>query len=437
MSVPLRYALFGLLEQLAQWRQGSQNPAAQPASGATGERSLWVFVSTIGELNAIEPFLLLLLQAMGQPPLTLISDRTNYRDAYLRKFPQAQVERIDGSMAQARALTRRRPPALFVVAEIPCTLHDAPCRLSFSTVHQARRAGAAVVLVNGWLYGQQPPSRMDAIENRWFHADYLRQFALMTVQTPAIRERLCAAGMAPERVRVVGNMKFDALSLTNGAGAASDLGRAIEAQARGPVIVVGSVSELAEQRALLQGFEAVLAAHPGAMMVLAPRHPEKPERMQALRALAAGFPFQTRFRSQHAPADAVQTQLLVLDTIGELRGCYATATIAFVGNDHNVLEPLAFGKPVFVGPGWETAFPSYPVYQQLIERQVLHPVPALEALGPAWLRFLEAPAVHASASRERFEAVLASARGASEATMQALREFGLLPQHAGTAAAAA
>src|SRR6266852_5992653 len=59
-------------------------------------------------------------------------------------------------------------PALLIVAEIPSRLSDAPCRFPFAFAYEAKRAGAAVCLINGWLYGEEPASRIDRLERSWF-----------------------------------------------------------------------------------------------------------------------------------------------------------------------------------------------------------------------------------------------------------------------------
>lgn len=426
----LRWRLFGVLERAAALRSGAPAAVLPPAGASGGPRALWVFVSTIGELNAIEPFLNELLQALGDPPLLLISDRGLYADAYRAKYPQALLAQSSGTQADVQALAARHPPLLLLVAEIPARLHDAPCRCSFALLQAARSAGAPVVLANGWLYGYAPPSRIDHLEQALFGSAYVQAFDLMLVQTEAVRAQLLAAGAEPARVVVTGNVKFDAMDSAYGlpphAREPGSLhGSLLARAAQGPVIVAGSVTETADQRALLQAFAPVLAAQPGALLVLAPRHPENAPRMQALRALLAESAVAHRWRSAHAAASAVQTSVLVLDTMGELRGCYAAATLAFVGTDHNVLEPLAFGKPVFVGPGWEPTYPSYPVYTLLREAGVLQFVDALQDLAPRWLAALQ-DTTGAHADARRTEAALAQARGAVARKMAALRASPLL-----------
>ena len=425
VPLALRLGLFGLLERAAALRSGVPAAVLPPAAGAGGPRALWSFVSTIGELNAIEPFLNELLLALGNPPLLLISDRALYADAYRAKYPQALLAQTSGTQADVQALAERQPPLLLLVAEIPARLHDAPCRCSFALLHAARSAGAPALLANGWLYGYAPPSRIDHVEQALFATAYVQAFDLLLVQTEAVRAQLLAAGAEPARVVVTGNVKFDAMAgaygLPPGARAPGSLhGHLLARAAQGPVIVAGSVTETADQRALLQAYAPVLADHPGALLVLAPRHPENTPRMQALRALLAESGLPHRWRSGDDAASAVQTSVLVLDTMGELRGCYAAATLAFVGTDHNVLEPLAFGKPVFVGPGWEPTYPSYPVYTLLREAGGLHAVDALPDLAARWLAALQ-DETGARASARRSEAVLARARGAVARKMAALR----------------
>ena len=82
---------------------------------------------------------------------------------------------------------------------------------------------------------------------------------------------------------------------------------------------------------------------------------------------------------------------MVLDTMGELRDFYAAATVAHVGVDHNVLEPLAFGKPVTVKPGWNTTYPSYPVYRVLMDSKALLEADNAAPLAGHWLELLDCP----------------------------------------------
>lgn len=130
-------------------------------------------------------------------------------------------------------------------------------------------------------------------------------------------------------------------------------------------------------------------------------------------------------RSQQAlPADTV---VLVLDTMGELRDFYATASVAHVGVDHNAREPLGFGKPMTVSPGWGRTYPSFPVFEMLGQPDELMEADDAAALEAARTHCLaQGPLCTALDARAR--ETLAKARGAPELHLQALAPLlGALP----------
>jgi 3-deoxy-D-manno-octulosonic-acid transferase len=227
-------------------------------------------------------------------------------------------------------------------------------------------------------------------------------------------------------VSVTGNIKFDAMRPAAAAAAEAPLRLALRQRRQGPVIVAGSVSEPSDQRAILTAFAMVRSRAPSALLILAPRHPEERDRMVLLETLLREFGLEHQWRSRSAPDSAVQGPVLILDTMGELRDCYAEASWAFVGTDHNVLEPLGFGKPVFVTGGWEPTYPSYPVYRHLLDAGALHEVVAIDALGPAWVAQIDRERADSAGERERIEAVLVRMRGAVERNLAALRDSGVL-----------
>ena len=137
LSTHAKITLFRSLEWLGNMRarlRGAAGPERDTASAARpviAPGALWVFVSTIGELNAIEPFMTLLLAEMRPEALVLLTDRKTYRDSYLAKYSFARVYELDGTSRDLVDLVRSAPPRLLLLAEIPCMLFDAPCHLSF------------------------------------------------------------------------------------------------------------------------------------------------------------------------------------------------------------------------------------------------------------------------------------------------------------------
>ena len=421
--LPLRWALFRGLEALSDLRGNVAAHGSQIEAPDVPQAALWIYVSTLGELNAVEPLLREVVGALPHLRPVLITEHAHYRAAYAARYPQAGICVTRGHSRDAALLARRFPPRLLLVAEIPCLPSDAPCRLSFAFVRAARRAGARTVLANGWLYNYTPASRMDLIERRWFERDYVHAFDLLCMQHEVGRQRLLAAGADPARVVVTGNLKFDAVQ---GAPAALHTARspvllASVLHSGRPVVVAGCLTRDEELLRVLDAFAQLRARHPATLLVLAPRHPEVPRNMELLRQGLAARGLGAAYRSQLQVGPLPgQPDALVLDTMGDLRDFYAAATVAHVGVDHNVLEPLAFDKPVTVGPGWDTTYPSYPVYALLSQAGALLQAEGAAALAAHWLACL----AH-DGTRERqavlVRQTLAQAAGATARHLSALQ----------------
>jgi 3-deoxy-D-manno-octulosonic-acid transferase len=118
----------------------------------------------------------------------------------------------------------------------------------------------------------------------------------------------------------------------------------------GPVLVCGSTVE-DEEPPLLRAFENVRVSHPRAVMILAPRHPERFEGVASL-LQQMGIPAHRRSRWQGEP---LAGGVFLVDTIGELAALYALADVAFVGGSlvprggHNIIEPAQHGVAIVTG----------------------------------------------------------------------------------------
>src|SRR5204863_8079079 len=108
-----------------------------------------------------------------------------------------------------------------------------------------------------------------------------------------------------------------------------------------------------EEASGLGAFSRIKAAVPSALLIFAPR---QPERFGEVERLARDAGLVTTRRSE-LPIDAEpRADVVVLDSIGELAQIYQLATAVFVGGSlvdqggHNILEPAVFGKPIVFGP---------------------------------------------------------------------------------------
>ena len=174
----------------------------------------------------------------------------------------------------------------------------------------------------------------------------LRSVRLVAAQSEADAARFVRLGADPSRVVVTGNLKFDTPPVDH-----ADFVREFRGhRGSGPVWIAASTHE-DEEAAVLEAHRALLRRWPDALLLWAPRHPER-FRAVAQRLREAGWRVRTR-SEERWPGDA---QAFVVDTLGELTRFYACAQVAFVGGSlqpvggHNLLEPAATCTAILSGP---------------------------------------------------------------------------------------
>jgi len=195
----------------------------------------------------------------------------------------------------------------------------------------------------------------------------LRKVSLWLAQSEEDARRLVAMGALEGAVRVGGNLKYDVRAPKE-----SWVAELIKEAAGGrPIVVAGSTvgaKRFDEERMILAAWRNTKQVDLEAMLVLAPRHPERFETVSSQTAeyrrltasdLKMGVRSTYAFTESGEIEDGLPVDVIVLDTIGDLAAVYGIADIAFVGGSlvphggHNPLEPAQFGVPVVMGPSYE------------------------------------------------------------------------------------
>jgi len=207
-------------------------------------------------------------------------------------------------------------------------------------------SGASIAIVNARISDSSWPGyrRFRSVLRK-----ILGQIDIFLAQTDEDRKRLIDIGAPAERVQVSGNLKFD-IELPAAPPVVASLRAAFARDQASPIIVCGSTVE-GEEPLLMRAFENVLASHPRAVMILAPRHPERFNGVDAmLKQLGVRF-----WRRSLWSGESLAGGVLLVDTIGELAALYGVADITFVGGSlvprggHNIIEPAQHGVPIVVG----------------------------------------------------------------------------------------
>jgi 3-deoxy-D-manno-octulosonic-acid transferase len=299
-------------------------------------RPVWIHAASVGEVRSIEP-LVRELKARAPRRKVLVSTFTatgNRIAAGIAGVDATIFLPFDCIWAVRRALTIFNPSLLVIIeTEIWPNL-----------LRQAYSRGVPTVLLSGRL------SEKAFARYRLFQGLFQRALGFLTamgMQSSADAARVIKLGATPTKVTVVGSLKC-----------ASGLGTSVDQRivcARNPhrqVLVAGS-SHRGEEAILLEAFRAVRAEFPGLSMVLAPRHPE---RFSEVEKLLVDSSFAYQCKSQMGTERYFTQDVLLLDTIGELRDFFAAGDIAFVGGSmvdiggHNVLEPARYHIPILFGP---------------------------------------------------------------------------------------
>jgi 3-deoxy-D-manno-octulosonic-acid transferase len=319
-------------------RLGRALPALPQA--ADGRGPIWLHAVSVGEATAARPLVARLRAARPEIPV-VVSTVTDTGQAVARSqlpgvptfyFP------LDFAGPVARALSHVRP-RLVVLMET---------ELWPTFLLTCRRRGIPVLLANGRISRRSFARYARA---RALLGPTLTAIAAFCMQTREDAERIIALGADPARVAVLGNVKYD---LAPGAPArAADLGLAAGA----PLLVAGSTHR-GEEEAVLGALALGREVAPGLRLLVAPRHPERAREVEGL-VRRAGHAGVLRSALPGGARAADGAPVIVLDTVGELAGIYALATLAFVGGSlvpwggHNPLEPAAWGCPVLFGPHME------------------------------------------------------------------------------------
>jgi 3-deoxy-D-manno-octulosonic-acid transferase len=146
-----------------------------------------------------------------------------------------------------------------------------------------------------------------------------------------------------------------------------------------PIWVAGSTHH-GEEAQLLDAHRQVLQRQPGALLVIAPRHPERARDLAPL-CRQRGLTFQYLSRMS---AGIGNSGVLIVDSFGDLVYLYGLATAAFVGGSlierggHNPLEALMAATPVISGPSVDN---FQVVYQGLVDAGAVRIVSTEAALA--------------------------------------------------------
>jgi 3-deoxy-D-manno-octulosonic-acid transferase len=374
-----------------------------PASGG----GILIHAASLGEVNAAAPLVSALLRDQPKTPLTL----TTFTPTGSRRVRALFGKRVHHVYAPldlpgaVRRFLRRQRPRLVIIMET---------EIWPNLFHVVGREGVPLMMANARL--SEASLRGYARVSRLV-SETLAGVRWVGAQSVQDAERLLSCGAPKEGTKVTGNLKFDLEVAATLATEAQSL-RARWGADR-PVLTAGSTRP-GDEEVLIAAFLSIRVQSPGALLIIAPRHPERFEET-ARRAGAGGLRVARRSQDAACPADA---DCFVIDTMGELMRYYACGDVTFVGGTfadvggHNLLEPAALGKPVLFGPH---TYNTDDVANALEESGGGKRLASGEELVAAVLEWFNNEDSRRGAGKAALE-VAESGRGALALTLQAVRK---------------
>jgi 3-deoxy-D-manno-octulosonic-acid transferase len=366
---------------------------------------IWVHAVSVGEVLAVSGLVEAMRRNFPQRRV-LVSTTTDTGQQLARKrFGEANVFYFPLDFAFAiRPYLQALRPELVVLAET---------EFWPNFLRLVHASGARIAVVNGRISDRSLPNYR---RFQWALRRMLAHVDMFLTQTDEDAERLRSIGAEPARIRVTGNLKFD-VAVPTPAPIVETLRRSLTSDGAGPVLVCGSTVE-GEEEILLEAFETVRSVHPRAVMILAPRHPERFEEVAALLD-QSGVPFKRRTQWS---GETLAGGVLLVDSIGELSSLYALADIAFVGGSlvprggHNIIEPALHGVTIVVGKHTENFRDIVALFRSRDAVRIVDP----SELAALLMQLLADDAERIALGRRAAETVR-SQTGATERTLAALQ----------------
>ena len=306
-----------------------------------GERlrdCLWIHAVSVGEVNAAVP-LLAALRARYPEQALLVTTTTPTGSARVRALWGDSVKHVYlpyDLPGAVRNFIEHFQPRLALVMET---------EIWPNLFAELQRRGVPVIIANARLSerslkGYSPFAPLVRIT--------MATVDCVAAQSEADAARYRKLGARDSSVAVTGNLKYD-LPLPEGI---VEQAKKWRTSWRDRPVWIAASTHPEEEAVMMDAHRAVLAGYPQALLLWAPRHPD---RFAAVASNCIRSGFRVRLRSvDRLPAS--DTEVFVIDSLGELMAFYAASDVAFVGGSlqevggHNLLEPAALGVPALVGP---------------------------------------------------------------------------------------
>jgi 3-deoxy-D-manno-octulosonic-acid transferase len=313
-----------------------------PSSSRLRRGSIWIHALSVGEVVSSLPLIRALKRKYPERDIvvsvTTAQGMEIARNELLGEVKKLVSMPIDFWWSIHRMIVFMNP-SLFVLVETD---------IWPGLIFHLKERGVKAILVNGRI------SPRTLTRYRWFRTIIrliLDSFESCLMQSDLDRDRLLEIGLSENRVKTVGNIKFDRDWMPMGEEECEQWLDTLKLSPKDILWVAGSTHR-GEEDVILDAFLELRKFFSALRLIIAPR---EVDRAAEVEKLISGKGLSAVLRKD-LPHKRGPCDVLILDTLGELERIYGIAQISFVGGSlepiggHNLLEPASFGKPVLFGP---------------------------------------------------------------------------------------
>ena len=405
----------------------SQRLGNYPDFKHDGGKVIWLHCVSVGETNAARPLVDELEKQFPDHRL-VVSTTTKTGQELAQNIFKDKSDAIfyfpfDFQFAVRRALKNFKPAVVLLMET----------EIWPRYIHEAKLTGAKIAIVNGRL-SERSISRYKRV--RPFISRVLRDIDIALMQGSNDANRLISLGMPAAKTIVTGNLKFDVGTTEADETTTDNLRQQFAFDGERPLIVAASTHD-PEERWILEAFcSAASGPRPEPRLVIAPRHTERFESVAKLIAEFRNDPANewrhySFARRSNGESENANADIVILDTIGELRAIYPLAAIVFVGGSliphggQSILEPAAAGTAIITGHhthNFADAISTFRANQAVIQLPELPPQKIVDELFDQLSDLLENPDRRRELGRNA-QAVMHANRGATQRTTDELRKL--------------
>jgi 3-deoxy-D-manno-octulosonic-acid transferase len=380
------------------------------------KRPIWVHAASVGEVFCCLPLLKKIKKEFPHLKIvltTMTSTGNETAKTSLLEADQVLFVPIDHPLFIRRAIEKIQP----------CLLLIAETEFWPNLLRSCGKKGIPIVLFNGRI---SPKSFRRYLFFKFFFKECLKYISLSLMQTEEDRRRIVEIGGRFQKARTVGNLKFDQTFPSFTQEVITEMAKTLGLQGEEKILIAGSTHS-GEEEILVTLYKELKKSDPHLVLILAPRHLERLEEVErVLKKESLSWLRKTALSSSGAGGSVQKhSEVILLDTMGELVGLYNLGTLVFVGGSlvpiggHNPLEPLFFRKCVLFGP---YMFNFLEISSRLIETGGAIQVSKKEDLFPQLKRLLFDEGARQKVGEKGYQFLLKH-QGATERMVEEIRPF--------------